>query len=311
MSSSPAPTGKNLLLVSPDDASCSEIPAVLRTCNPPIGAEVVRAVDEAVRRVAGRAYDAVLCTVEREHEIDFVARLREARPDVPILLVAPSGDPGLRRRCRECGADGVVGRGPGGRIRAERLCRALETLEAVRANARVADRVYAAARELRELTGKTAALLGRPRGPAPAVPGPVLLVSEDEDESEALAQALRKAGFSGEIRTASGGGEAYERLAGVKEGPGAEARERLPSLILFDAGLLPEAGYEGLRKIKGDASLRHIPVVVLASLDDDVRAAAELGINSCLLKPKDPAQIDILAQALRLYWLSLNTRLGL
>jgi CheY-like chemotaxis protein len=61
----------------------------------------------------------------------------------------------------------------------------------------------------------------------------------------------------------------------------------LPDLILLDLNLPGISGLEFLRKVKANAQLCHIPVVVLtfSDLGADVQAAYELGAKAYVTKP--------------------------
>ena len=73
-----------------------------------------------------------------------------------------------------------------------------------------------------------------------------------------------------------------------------------------DCGALD--GYEVLRRIRANAGLRTLPVVVLTSSDEarDVAASYDRGANSYVVKPVEyPALIGTLVDLTR-YWLAIN-----
>src|SRR5689334_13028523 len=97
---------------------------------------------------------------------------------------------------------------------------------------------------------------------------PVLIVEDDADLSEMMAQLLTVEGF--EARTVANGREALDYLHEAKK----------PELILLDL-MMPEMdGWEFSRRQQADPSIASLPVIVLSALDpgraSDVRAEAVL-----------------------------------
>lgn len=83
----------------------------------------------------------------------------------------------------------------------------------------------------------------------------------------------------------------------VFAGDGLTALERAaatrPDLILMDLSLPDLDGWEAVRRLKADRTLRHIPVIVLtahAMRGDEERARA-CGCDDFLTKPIDEAQL--------------------
>ena len=75
-------------------------------------------------------------------------------------------------------------------------------------------------------------------------------------------------------------------------------QDKLPDLILLDI-MMPEMdGYQVLEKLKGDSSLRHIPVIMISAVDEmeSVSRCIQLGATDYLIKPFNPtllkARID-------------------
>ncbi len=69
----------------------------------------------------------------------------------------------------------------------------------------------------------------------------------------------------------------------------ASVRQRRPALILLDAEMPVLDGFGALRALKGDASLKHVPVIMLTARRNlrDVMLARELGASDYLAKPFD------------------------
>lgn len=101
----------------------------------------------------------------------------------------------------------------------------------------------------------------------------VLVVDDDPDIREALALALELDGY--QVASARNGLEAWELLG-----------RTAPSLVLLDLAMPVLDGAGLLARIREDARLRALPVVVItafSALAGDVRALA----SGCLHKPLD------------------------
>jgi adenylate cyclase len=110
-----------------------------------------------------------------------------------------------------------------------------------------------------------------------AAPARILIVDDEPFNRDVLAQELELLD--------------HEALAAVH---GRDALERLESepvdLILLDIMMPGIDGFEVLRRLKEDARLRHIPVIMVSALDDlaSVVRCVELGAEDYLPKPFDP-----------------------
>jgi CheY-like chemotaxis protein len=84
-------------------------------------------------------------------------------------------------------------------------------------------------------------------------------------------------------------------------------RARKPDLVLLDLNLPRLDGREVLKEIKGDPTLRMIPVVVLTTSSDqsDVQASYQDHANSYITKPVDFEEFRRALRAIEDYWLSI------
>jgi sigma-B regulation protein RsbU (phosphoserine phosphatase) len=101
-------------------------------------------------------------------------------------------------------------------------------------------------------------------------------VDDNESNRALLARRLRRQGYT--VSLAENGRQALEKL-----------RARRFDLVLLDV-IMPEmGGYHVLEKMKTDAVLRHIPVIMISALDDlDMLARCiEKGAEDYLAKPFD------------------------
>ena len=82
----------------------------------------------------------------------------------------------------------------------------------------------------------------------------------------------------------------------------------LPDVLLLDLRLPKVDGLDVLKKIKSNAKLRKMPVVILTTsgAESDVAKAYELNANSYLVKPVDFKSFTKLMQDLGFYWLVWN-----
>jgi CheY-like chemotaxis protein len=113
---------------------------------------------------------------------------------------------------------------------------------------------------------------------------PVLIVEDDEDLREMMAQLLTLEGF--QAATVANGREALEYLH--------EAGK--PDVILLDLMMPVMDGWEFRRQQQADPSIAPVPVIVLSALDQN--RAATLDATAFLKKPLD---FDRLLSLVRAY----------
>ncbi|HET9739179.1 MAG TPA: response regulator [Solirubrobacteraceae bacterium] len=151
------------------------------------------------------------------------------------------------------------------------------------------------------MTGRPRTVSGRAadQGRAPTTPlaPTVLLADADADAQAMMRDALLEGTGPCQLRTV---GSAEELESYLRDPNPANPK---PALVLID---LHEDGLDALTRIKRDADLRHIPVVVLASAanDDTATAAAyEAGANTVIPKPATFIELVRLVKVLTAYWL--------
>jgi two-component system response regulator len=138
--------------------------------------------------------------------------------------------------------------------------------------------------------------------------GKTILLVEDNPDDEALTlRALRRANVANEVVVARDGAEALDHLFGTGAHAGRDA-SALPQVVLLDLKLPKVDGLEVLRRIRGDARTRLLPVVILTSSNEerDRIQGYSLGANSYVRKPVDFVQFADAVRQLGLYWLVLN-----
>ena len=139
---------------------------------------------------------------------------------------------------------------------------------------------------------------------AVAEPVRVLVAEDNEDHLFLTVRALRDLdGVTIEVDAVRDGAEALDYM--YQRGRFADSPR--PHLILLDVKMPKVGGLEVLEKIKSDAELQSIPVVVLSSSErrEDVDLAYRLGGNSYVAKPAGPAGIRQGVSQLSAYWTAL------
>jgi len=101
----------------------------------------------------------------------------------------------------------------------------------------------------------------------------ILLVEDDEDLSEVLADLLMECGYR--VATAIHGREALSYLEG----------NPLPSLILLDWMMPVMDGEEFVRHKAGQPAICHVPVFLLSARGDPPASMVALGIQRVFRKP--------------------------
>ena len=103
----------------------------------------------------------------------------------------------------------------------------------------------------------------------------ILVVDDDPDIRQLVAELLRLSSY--DAVTASSGVEAIERLA----------RGERPSLVLLDVQMPELDGWETLRRIRADAALDGLPVVLctVKSSATDTALGWTLGCDGYVVKP--------------------------
>jgi CheY-like chemotaxis protein len=135
----------------------------------------------------------------------------------------------------------------------------------------------------------------------------ILLVEDNPNDVELTLHAFARNNLANHVHVVRDGEEALEFL--FNRGRYAHrAGARRPRVVLLDLKLPKVDGLEVLRAIRGDTSLRSLPVVVLTSSREerDVVESYQLGVNSYIVKPIDFSEFIDTASTLGLYWLLLN-----
>ena len=134
----------------------------------------------------------------------------------------------------------------------------------------------------------------------------ILLADDDEDDRLMARDALRDARLHNDLRFVVDGVDLldYLRREGRYAAPGAAPR---PGLILLDLNMPRMDGREALQAIKGDPSLRSIPVIVLTTskAEEDIVRSYDLGSNSFITKPVTFLGLVEVMKVFSRYWLEI------
>lgn len=135
----------------------------------------------------------------------------------------------------------------------------------------------------------------------------MILLVEDNPDDEALTLRAVKKHMPHGIVVARDGAEALDFLFGTGRFTGRDLSVS-PLLVLLDLKLPKVNGLEVLRRIRGDARTRVIPVVVFTSSteEQDILDCYSLGANSYIRKPVDYNQFCADMKQVMTYWLSVN-----
>jgi len=135
-----------------------------------------------------------------------------------------------------------------------------------------------------------------------AVECEILLVEDSPDDIALTLRALSKHHLANRVQVARDGVEAFEYLRSSSR----------PKVILLDLKLPRMNGLEVLERLKADAEMSSIPVVVLTSSreEPDIEKAYKLGVNSYIVKPVEFEQFMAAVSEVGLYWLVVNQSPG-
>ena len=117
-------------------------------------------------------------------------------------------------------------------------------------------------------------------------PARVLVVDDDRQSRLAATQALLR--FGHQVETAVDGFQAMAKL------------DREVALVVLDARMPGLDGFETARKVRDDATLNDLPILMVTGLDskEDRLRAIEAGVSDFISKPWDLAELHLRSEAL-------------
>lgn len=134
----------------------------------------------------------------------------------------------------------------------------------------------------------------------------VLLVEDNAGDVELTLSALEEYRLANDVIVARDGAEAWDYL--TRAGAYANRPAGLPAVVLLDLKMPRVDGLEVLRRMKNDAMLRTVPVVMLTSSreEQDLVESYRLGVNAYVVKPVAFQEFVDAVRNLGLFWAVLN-----
>jgi len=131
----------------------------------------------------------------------------------------------------------------------------------------------------------------------------ILLIEDDPGDADLTEAALKKSKLKLNLTVIYDGEEGLAYLR--QEGDYNQATH--PHLILLDLNLPGLHGREVLHQIKTDERLKHIPVVILTTSDDEIEVfrSYKLGANCYVNKPIGLKEFTSIVQSIRDFWFTV------
>ena len=141
------------------------------------------------------------------------------------------------------------------------------------------------------------------RSDLPQKPAEILLVEDNPGDVRLLKEALKVGGFAGKLSVVRDGEQAMAFLR--REDP--YRASPTPALILLDLNLPRKDGREVLAEIKGEKTLRQIPVFIVSTStrEEDIRIAYDLHANCYIPKPIELEGMIELGRLIEAFWLRM------
>ena len=131
----------------------------------------------------------------------------------------------------------------------------------------------------------------------------ILLVEDNPGDARLMQEVLKHSRLEHHLSVVGDGVEAMAFLR--KEGKYANAPR--PSFVLLDLNLPKKDGRSVLAEVKGDDSLKRIPVVVLTSskAEEDILRSYDLHANCYITKPVDLDQFTSVVKSVEDFWFTI------
>lgn len=134
----------------------------------------------------------------------------------------------------------------------------------------------------------------------------ILLVEDNERDVELTLAALEEHNLANEVVIARDGAEALDYLH--RRDKFAEHANGLPVVVLLDLKMPRVDGLEVLRQMRADATLKHVPVVMITSSreEQDLVKSYQLGVNAYVVKPVDFQKFVESVRQIGFFWAIIN-----
>ena len=133
----------------------------------------------------------------------------------------------------------------------------------------------------------------------------ILVVDDNPDDFYAVQRELGSSGLRNPLAHCESGEQALDYLH--RRGHFASPPAPIPAMILLDINMPRMSGIDLLRTIRGEPTLRTIPVIMMTSSNDDrdVLAAFQGGANSYVLKPVSFDGLLRAIQRIKTHWFEI------
>ncbi|APP81881.1 response regulator [Xanthomonas hortorum pv. vitians] len=134
----------------------------------------------------------------------------------------------------------------------------------------------------------------------------ILLAEDSPADAEMAVDALREARLANPIVHVEDGVETMDYL--LRRGAFADREEGLPAVLLLDIKMPRLDGLEVLKQVRGDETLKRLPIVILSSSreESDLARSWDLGVNAYVVKPVDVDQFFNAVKTLGTFWAVIN-----
>ena len=134
----------------------------------------------------------------------------------------------------------------------------------------------------------------------------ILLVEDNSNDVELVLMVLERNQIANQVVVARDGAKALDYL--YREGEFAPRKGGNPAVILLDLNMPGLDGMEVLRRVKSDARLKTIPVVILTSsrADRHLVESYDLGVNAFVVKPVHFSEFVKAVSHLGVFWALIN-----
>jgi CheY-like chemotaxis protein len=131
----------------------------------------------------------------------------------------------------------------------------------------------------------------------------ILLVEDSPGDVRLTRETLKDSKVANNVSDVPDGDEAMAFMR--QEGKYQNAPR--PDLILLDLNLPKKNGHEVLKEIKGDSTLKRIPVVILTISDaeQDISETYDMNANCYITKPVDLEQFITVVNSIEDFWLTI------
>jgi CheY-like chemotaxis protein len=134
----------------------------------------------------------------------------------------------------------------------------------------------------------------------------ILHVEDDAIDVEILQRVLRANGIRNPVVVAANGEEALDWL---QNDPSAE---EMSLIAVVDINMPRMSGLEFLQRVRATPHLRHLPVYVLTSSDqdEDIESAYQHNVAGYILKPRESGELAEVVRRLHDLWLVSEFEVG-